>query len=162
MATNQNSDTTKAIVEALRLSTANNDIIPSNIVNSIQPVIDVNPASNRRVNIVRNASSSATGSTTLYTTPANQDFFVTNLYFSFDKTAICDAALVYIGVTIDGALRSFSARTLTLTIEPGQVVSIEFPVPIKVDRNTAIVLVGDFGAGALTKSGTVVGYTTNS
>lgn len=149
------------------------DKIPLTIVPTIQPVF---PVTQRITNaelldsseyVVNFGSTDSTGATvTLKTTPnvEGQDFFLSSIRITFVKDATCNVASTAslgprIRATIGGTavvLANFPQITLT-----GQELTsfINYSLPIKIDKNTAIELVNStFTAGTLNVSATITGY----
>lgn len=123
----------------------------------ITPTVEVLP----RVNIVRSSSQGTTGSATIYTTPADKDFYLQSFTASFNKNAACDIAtgLISVDCRIDGVLAELHRFTvITLTAERADI-TISYPIPIKLDRNTAVRITGTFTAGVLQRSVSLTGYT---
>lgn len=126
----------------------------------VVPVIDVNPKHARVCNIVKANSRITTGSSTVYTTPATQDFFLSTATLSMVKDAACDQATGIIGFTavIDGAtVQLLQFPVITLTAQQYNQ-TIEFPIPIKIDRNTGITSTGTYAAGVMARSFQITGY----
>jgi len=115
----------------------------------------------RYANIVRRVGSTTTGSATVYTTPADKDFYLTGIQVSFIKNATCDVAsgpLRYTA-TVEGVSQGIiSLALLTLTAQD-QNAFVSFETPIKVDRNTAITTSNTFTAGAFVRECCITGYT---
>jgi len=87
---------------------------------------------------VANILRAAAGSGTIYTTPADKDFYLTGFSLSFVKAASDTGTLVQITCIVDGVTTSiFGFAGLTLTAERDGV-AVDLSTPIKVDRNTAI------------------------
>lgn len=125
------------------------------IADVIQPVVQINPISN----IVRSNSSTTTGSTTVYTTPSDKDFYLTSLQYCYMKDAANDATSIGVNTTIQGVLQNLVfIRTITTTASQ-DVVNISFPYPIKIDRGVAVSIYGTFTAGNLYRSLVITGYT---
>jgi len=119
-------------------------------------VIPLNPV----VRIVRAGGSSATGTLTLYTTPSDKDFYLTTAILSMIKDVTCDATGgINLNAVIDGVTKEIIVYgILTLTAQADTIVC-NCPVPIKIDRNTAITVSGTYTAGTMRRSATVHGYT---
>jgi len=160
MVTNNSSALTKELIEAGKLQVTEG--VPTQIGNVIQPVIDVNPKKLRNSQICKYGSVSTSGSgTTLYTTPATQDFFITAVCLSLSKDATCDASSgsARISAVIDGlATPIIGLAILTLTAENSSI-SYSLAQPIKVDRGTAIIFVSNtFTVGNFIRAGGVTGF----
>lgn len=131
------------------------DIVPSQINNSVQPVVEVGP---RQTNLLRNITTASTGLVTIYTTPTDKDFYLTFASFSFTKDVTSDNVNVWIQVVQNGVSRTIMEKpTQSLTASDGQQTH-SWPHPIKIDRGTNISLGGVFTAGSLTRKACVGGF----
>ncbi len=124
---------------------------------NVVAVVPITPV----VRIVNAGGGGITGLITGYTTPANKDFYLTGLSFSIAKDAACDATSGNISVTgvIDGqvvAIATISGITLTALQDT---ITMQFPFPLKLDRNTAITQTYNFTAGVCRRVINVHGYT---
>lgn len=111
------------------------------------------------VRIVRNTSRTTTGNSTIYTTPADKDFYLTGLYLSACADATNDGVLYNIQVTIDGVSQRIASLVKQTTTAFAGNMPMQFVKPIKVDRNTAITVGQSFTAGTSTVAAAVYGYT---
>ena len=148
-----NSQVTQEIIKALNLN-VNRENVPNPI-----PVVEVG------VKLVKNAilksvgrTSSGTG--TIYTTPANQDFYLTGIVYSLVKDVTCDigTGASHVTATIDGAsVNLLSISTLNLTVQ-NQTITLILTHPLKIDRNTAISFGGAYTAGTCSRSANITGF----
>lgn len=121
----------------------------------IMPVVCLEPTTT----ITKVSTNSATGTVTAYTTPTDKDFFLTGIFFSFDKNATADNTTFTISATQDGEVKTLIS-VLSLTTTARQIAQyIPFEKPFKVDRGTAIQHTATFTAGAMSRSVIVHGYT---
>ena len=160
MVNNNNSDTTKELIEGGKLQVVQG--VPQTIANYIQPVMEVNPKLLRRITVIRDLTRTTSGAGTIYTTPADREFYLVGYTLSYIKDAACDSATgsqVYIVVYQDGAIRSIGTLAgITLTAQTANITQSFFQ-PIKVDKNSTILLSGNtFAAGNLIKSASIFGY----
>lgn len=121
----------------------------------IQPSIEVGPKTS---SIVKNASSASTGNTTVYTTPLDQDFYLTAAQLTTTQNVTSDGIDTSITVVIGGAtlrILSLSFQGVTVCSKEAQ---LSFSYPLKLDRGTGIVLGGTFTVGAQTKRAMIMGY----
>jgi len=149
-------------VNELGLQTSK-DIIPTQTLDKVQVVYDL---SGKEANVVRQSSITASSAqATMYTTGIGTDFYLTGAYISIVKDATCDIATgnITINVTQGGQARTILAiSVLTLTAQNSNI-SISFPTPIKVDRNTAILRSAiTFSAGAAASSIGINGFESSS
>jgi len=160
MAYIDNSETAKELNDAIR-GNANTNLPPKILANQIIPVIDINPKHGRRANIVAGTVKTTSGSQTVYTTPANKDFYLTTVSYALIKDVACDMATGFstITCTVDGASSNLIVQPIITLTAQNQVITISFPNPIKVDRNTLISFGGTYAAGVCVRSASITGYT---
>lgn len=117
-------------------------------------VIPIHPSAK----IVRQNSGANNASLTIYTTPADKDFYLTAATLSYIKDATSTAASVALQVTIDGvALNVLFLPGITLTASYDNM-ALSFDVPIKLDRNTSIVCTASSAVANIRTAATIVGY----
>ena len=154
-----NSELTKEIIDGAKINVAL-ESVPARLSDSVVAVMETNPKLLRRINLIRGSSSVATGSITLFTTPADTDFYISELNMSFIKDVVCDTATgaITITATIDGVARNIAGiSTIILTAQSGNLV-IPFPLPLKVDRGVAITMNGTYTAGVMSRFCSIAGY----
>lgn len=135
------------------------DIIPSQLAEKVVPVMEVNPKLLRRTNILRSSSrSTTTNGLTIYTTPTNQDFYLTYAQLNYMTDAAADNTTLRLTCTIDGATRDIlTVCKQTLTATSGNII-LPLQYPIKIDRGTNIQLVMAFTVGASIAYPVIGGY----
>ena len=156
----KNNEITLALGAATKCD-LNSDILPNELEPKIQSVIDVTPNMNESCDVVVASPKSTTGTTTLYTTPSNKDFYLTGAWLSYTKDATCDTATgaLPITATLNGvAIQFLTLSKLTLTAEQRQI-SITFETPIKIDRNTIISFGTTWSVGNMIIAVGITGYT---
>ena len=122
-------------------------------------VAEVNPKMLKYANVVVRANSSSTGTTTVYTTPTDREFYLTSICISFSATVANDQVLLYLSGVFGGvAIRLIDINLNTLTVQ-NQLYNKEYHTPVRLDKGTAILLVKAFTAGAGVYSCTICGYT---
>jgi len=147
------------LTDELRLNVAY-DLIPTTVRSDIQPVVEVKK---KWCNIVRSnsASASTASNLTIYTTPADKDFYLVAAVVSIAKNAACDTASggTSLSATVEGTAQPIvTIRSLTLNAQ-FVTQTLQLPIPIKVDRNTNIILSGStFGAGEFARGANIIGY----
>jgi len=137
--------------------------LPRKLVDNIQPTYSIN--TRHMINVVQRTSRSTTGSTILFTTPTDRDFFLT----SMTVAATCDATAD--STNYSGFLFPFnSPATSVLVIEiPKQTTTAlsnvhqikTFDPPIKISRGSAISITQAFTVGTSIVTGSLMGYTTD-
>jgi len=121
-------------------------------------IIPVYPILNN-CNIVKSTSAVNATSTTIYTTPADKDFYLCGAQISTTKDATSTSTLTAINVYVENvACQILRLQTLTLTAQHfGS--SINFNVPIKLTRGTTITITNATNVANIASSGTIYGYT---
>ena len=157
MVSNRNSALSEEVRDVFKLQ-QNVDGTISNIAGQIIPVVDVNPKHSRKITITKSVSSNATGSTTVYTTPTNQDFYLMGFSAGFIKDAACDNTSVILTSVVKGeTVYLFRRDSITATADQAYN-TVMFSYPMKIDRGTNIVLAGNKTAGVLAKDAIIWGY----
>jgi len=154
----QNTRIKNYFIDILKLNPIQ-DSIPDVVRADIQPVVEIDKP---KSNIVKTATRATSGSTSLYQTPTDRDFYLTGGVLSMSKNVTCDVAsgeIASILIVIDGVSTKFLIIAgQTLTAERADQ-SMDMTFPIKIDRNTSISLSGGaFTAGALVRTATITGY----
>jgi hypothetical protein len=109
--------------------------------------------------IVRDSSSSVTGSSTIYTTPADKDFYLTEAQLGYDKDAVCDAiSFVYLTVIQGGAGRKLITIPIRTTTSDFRHIILQFAYPVKLDKNSAITHYVSFTAGTCYRTASIAGF----
>lgn len=104
-------------------------------------------------NIIKSVSSI----TTIYTTPADKDFYLTSCTLTMAKAAGDTATSIVIQAAVGGVTTVLVRLSgITLTAERDSLFC-PFPVPIKIDRGSAIALAG--GGTFTSVGGSIQGYT---
>jgi hypothetical protein len=124
------------------------DKLPSISIDNVQPVVELVKFSN----IARHSSSGGAGTTTVYTTPPDKDFFITSISISVTKNVTCDAILCYGQAFQGGVLRRLVQMDFETVTAESRALSVSFPYPVEIDRNTAISIYINYAAGAAVKS----------
>jgi len=145
-----------------KIKESNLNLLPRDISNSIQPVIEV--GKNIDQHFSKSASQATTGTITIFTTPSDKDFFMTCCNFSFAKDSTCDIGTGVIDFlcVINGAtVRPLRSAVITTTAERGNL-ETSFSTPIKLDRNSVISLTGTFTVGVMARVASINGFTVDT
>jgi len=156
-----NSELTQGMINNAKIASSV-DPIPSELSEKVVPVMEVNPRLLKTTNIVRHAISTSSGSSTIYTTEENKDFYLTGAVYSYHVNATADATIGQIIATIDGVARRILGFAKITTTAVVNTVTISFPFPIKIDRNTTITINTTFTLGSVTHEGFIYGYTVDN
>jgi len=120
--------------------------------------IAINPV----CNIVKHNNRSTTGSTTVYTTPSDKDFYLVAIHQSWAADASCDCLEFWVGATnatdSTASTRYMAARRITLTAGRDQD-TLVLPFPVRLARNSTITLNQSFTVGSASQHVTIFGYT---
>jgi hypothetical protein len=150
-----NSQVIREIVNAFKI-----DLLAEKIPQPI-PVVEVGVKSSKTIDVVRSAAVTNAASTTLYTTPTDQDFYLTFASLNTkNASAAGSATIIAVNVTIDGQVRmllghvNFVSTNTTGPTSP----FICGNHPIKVDRNTAITLTMDSPTTSDRAFASIAGY----
>ncbi len=121
----------------------------------IQPVIQIRPIAN----IVRHQTATTTGTTTIFTTPTDRDFFMTGLFLSVQADATADMGSVDISANVDNVNRNLARIShISLTATAREMVR-SFATPIKIDRGVSITCTKSFSVGSASFSMGIEGFT---
>lgn len=156
-----NSETLRQLREAFQLQLGSSEL-PTSFSPSIVPVVELNPKFFPEIKIVATVNSATTGTATVYSTPADKDFYIVGISFAMAKDATCDIATgsILIGATLydDGTGRTLVGfPTITLTAQQFNQTVI-FPSPIKLARSTNVTHSGSYTAGVMSRITTIYGF----
>lgn len=147
-------NTTIAEDAARILNTKNSDTLPSTL-NVLTPVIPIT----RYCDIVKSTAVTNATTGTVYTTPSDKDFYLTAIHLAIYKDATATSTDTSIRAFIQG-LNTGILRVpgLTLTAQ-SEAMTLSFPTPIKIDRNTAITIDNTTNVANIKAFGSIIGYT---
>jgi hypothetical protein len=160
MATIYNSELSKELIRGARIQVSR-DRIPTEIAEKVIPVMEVNPRLLRRITISKTSTLSITGGSTIYTTPTNQDFYITNAVLSMSKDATCDIGLGAFAITYvqDGEVKYLCPISTQPILVDAQTSTFVTSFPIKVDRGTNILQLNRaYTVGNASRTAIVMGY----
>jgi len=154
----QNKVIVNNIIDELKLNPIT-DIVPKSVIPTIQPVFEVK----KKLSTVLGATARTTnGTSTVFTSSSTLDTYITGATYSLIKDVTCDMASGRQGLTatIGGVATThfIDISALTLTAQ-NSVISLNFSIPLKIDRNSAVSMASVFTAGACVVSCNVIGYT---
>lgn len=131
--------------------------LPRNIVNSIQPVYNVNPI--YRTNIVAAKTSSATSST-MMTVPTDRPFFLTSAFLHIIKDSSAVSTATALNVTLKGKseLALILIPGITLTAQDTGT-SANYGDGMELEPGSLIRITMTSATAVLTSSATITGYT---
>jgi len=136
-------------------------MLPRLLGNQIMPTFSVNSDNIITAGGLSDASvRTATGNLNAFTTPVTTDFFLTNITAGFVKDATCDVGTggLTISCVIGGRTTTLYAfPVITLTAD-GDHIELHFSPPIKLDRNTTVLMAGAFTVGVMSRSLHTAGF----
>lgn len=117
---------------------AGRDKMPDELGGQVVPTCEVNPRfTSPSLFCKANTAANAT-SQTIYTTPADADFYLVACQLSMIKDAGATSTHSSLNLYVDGVAQNIlSIPGITLTAQ-NQSISLSFPRPLKIDRNTII------------------------
>jgi len=157
MATINNSDLKKNLIEGAKINIVT-EAVPSELGKTVVPVMETNPKLLRICDIIKYGVCSDSTVSAIYTTPADRDFYLTACSLSLIKDATAVSNISNLQVYIGGiAINVLAIAGITLTAQNGSM-SLSFPTPIKIDRDTAIAIRNSNATSTVNSVGTIIGY----
>lgn len=136
------------------LGISNTETPINKLAHYIQPTYE----SIKWANVVKQTSSS-NASAIVYTTPANQDFYLVSFQWFGEVDAAATATQAYLTCVVNGATVFISAiRRPAAGTAYSWMTSLSLPYPLKVDRGSTITISqNSVAAGNITQSASIVG-----
>lgn len=160
MATIYNSELFKEIKDGARIQQMV-DSVPSQLQNTVIPVMEVNPKLLRRCNFSNRINLSNATSATI-TSATDKDTYIVAATIAFIKDATSTSANINLNVRIDGVAHYiFQIPCITLTAQNGSN-SVTFPFPLKIDRGSVITVASSTNVANILVSATITGYTVDN
>lgn len=143
--------------DSLRIfNTTVNDHISDQVSAIIQPTIEIKPFAH----IVRSSVRTTTGTTAIFVTPTDKDFFLTSVYLRSMHDATSNstngAALT---ITVNGVNRVIAGLDKLTTTAVNENVFMQFEKPIQITKGTDMVFALTFTAGTAVARAVITGYT---
>jgi hypothetical protein len=108
--------------------------------------------------IVRTANATNASSATIFTTPADRDFYLVAASLSYIKDITATSTVQSLNVIVDGVTTAVIALAgITLT-PAADSLSFVLPFPLKIDRNTAITITNSQNVANIRTHGVIIGY----
>lgn len=145
MVTIYNSDLSKELRDGTKNQQLR-DTLPTQLADKVVPVMEVNPRMLRRITFLKGLG--GTGTTTIYTTPVDKEFYLVGCSLSICKVVGDTGSVGYLKTTQDGVINSVISYAGVTTTADSQTISRDFSLPIKIDKNTAITITA---TGAFTR-----------
>lgn len=146
------------------------DQIPTEIADKILAVYQINSDSIEvtapTANVVRSTQISSQGTTTIYTTPATGEFYLTNVTLSINALTAANTfnPLGEVHITIEGTVQEIAILNVFRDLADMPVnesLTLNLQNPVKVDAGTNITLQTSQTIGEGAFSATIVGYTSD-
>jgi len=130
--------------------------MPSNeVLDYITPIVDVGPTAR----ISKYATATNATSATIYTTPADKDFYITDLSLAVQTDATATNTEYSIRCTIDGVIQRILVLPRITLVAGYASVAWNLSRHIKVDRNTTITASTANNTANFAVTGCILGYT---
>jgi len=130
------------------------DYLSDEVIPNIQPVIPITAVAR-----ICQGTAGTAATNTIYTTPADKDFYLTGAVLAYIKDVTSTATLFRYRVFVN-ELQKEIITLPAITLTPGcESVAIELNPPLKLDRNTTVVCTTDSTVANVKVSGNVIGYT---
>jgi hypothetical protein len=157
MANINNTQLSKELIDGAKIQVSH-DKIPTQLADKVVPVMEVNPKSFRRINVVKQTQNTGT-TATIYTTPTDKDFYLVGYNLSLIKDVTATSVLTRLRAVIDGATVDI-AQIMGITLTPQErTISNSFSVPIKLDRNTTLTVANSTNVANTNTGCSIIGYT---
>lgn len=151
--------TRSELINEIRLATrVQEGYLPKKLGDTIIPVINVTPKDVKTQDIFKHGSASNATSATLYTTPTDQDFYLTHAELAVIKDATSTSTESSILLTQDGvAKRVCYLPSITLTAQTLSQSSTFRPMLLS--RGTTITITNSTNAANIKTTGCIIGFT---
>lgn len=157
MAKIYNSELTKELTIGARIQTSV-DRIPNELADKVVPVMEVNPRLLKFINIVKTAECFDSTTTTIYTTPADKEFYLCAFNINVTKSDAASSQKSAINAYVNGAL-TILVRIETLNgVQDSGALSVSLPFPLKIDKNTAITVTNTNATSSIQSCASIYGY----
>lgn len=158
MALINNSDLTKELIEGAKINISD-EAVPSQIAEKVVPVMEVNPKLLRTTNILSSYHATDSTSGTVYTTPANKDFYLTNVVLSLAKDVNATSVMSNVNVYVNEQIVNILAIMGTSVTAQYETTTLNLKLPLLIDRNTAINITNSTAIASISARATIFGYT---
>ncbi len=157
MAQIYNSDLIKGMANDAQIQ-LNRDYPPQQLADKVVPVMETNPRILQKLNYTHSNTATNATSATIYTTPTDQDFYLSAVALAIIKDATSTSVKSAITATINGVAQDLlSIPEITLTAQTAQM-SLAFPKDILIDKGTNIVVTNSTNVANILATGVIFGY----
>jgi len=141
--------------DSARIFNFKGDNLSVEVMPNIQPTIEIK----RYCDIVRQTNATNVTSQTIFTTPADKDFYLTSCALGVMKDALNASTVENLQGAVAGVGRVFlSIPSITLTAQTANITQT-FDPPIKLDRASTIDLASTSAVATIRMTGCITGYT---
>jgi len=127
----------------------------SEVADMIVPVVIVEPV----INIIKQNTVTNATTATVYTTPADKDFYLVAIQMTTIKDVTSTNTYTYVAGVISGVgMTFFQLPCFTLTVQTLQA-QLSLPLPIKLDRNTTVTVNQETNVANSKTNAVIYGYT---
>lgn len=152
-----NPEVMQELREAAKIQPGTKESFPTELSRVIIPTLEVNPRLTKTA-IAKFAAAAGSTSSTLYTTPTNQDFYLCTAQLSLIKDVTATSNQSKIVIVQNGLSVTVCAiSSITLTAQADSI-SVTFPHPLKCDRNTTITVQNSAATATIRADGQITGY----
>lgn len=146
MATINNSELTKNIIDGARIQTSY-DKVPNQLAEKVVPVMEVNPKLLKSSIVLANITKTSTASDVNILSTGKNDVYLTSIAIANRQNVDCDNVSFYITGKFNGqTLRIFNRTKASVTIDVFHD-QITFNPPLKLDRNSELLYTLAFTVG---------------
>ncbi len=157
MAQIYNSDLTKELIDGAKIQTSR-EYPPNQLADKVVPTLEVNPKILQKLNYTHSNTATNATSATIYTTPTDQDFYLSAVALAIIKDATSTSTKSAVTATINGVAQDLlSIPGITLTAQTAEM-SLSLPRDLKIDRNTNIVVTNSTNVANILATGVIFGY----
>lgn len=153
--------TNSALMQELRTAAGiqpASDSIPSQISPQVVATCESNPRfTSPSLFCIANTATSSTAQT-VYTTPANADFYLVSCQLSMIKDAGATSTLTALNLYVGGVAQNLIGIPGITGTAQNQSVSMSFPRPLKIDRNTIIQITNSTANAIVIGRASIVGF----
>lgn len=111
------------------------------------------------VNIARAVNIANDASEVVWTTPSDKDFYLVAANIGVSKDATATSQVTALSVVINGVTTNILHIPTQATTVESETTGNNYPVPVKLDRNTAITLTNTTAVSGIRATAAILGYT---
>lgn len=147
---------------AKEVKESNPNVVPKAMASNIQPVIVIN-VDHKENTIVQSGTRATTGTTIVFTTPADKDFYLIACSLNYTADVVADSVVYSLNAIPFGNVATpiLELRKNTITLQNDND-SISFPIAIKLARNSAITIIQGFTVGTSVVDGHIFGFSVDT